>query len=335
MVDIPHPYLLFLGDSPYAKTAAGIRDWQPDKCVGQFRLPGTALDLGLPDMDLDGAVRAGARTLVIGASPPGGGLDAAWTGIFVQALERGLHIANGLHVRLNAIPELTAAATRSGCRLYDVREPGTEFRIPDFAHRPGRRVLTVGTDCAVGKKYTALALAREMRSRGMAADFRATGQTGILIAGSGLPIDAVVSDFVAAAATTLSPAAAADHWDVIEGQGSLFHPAYAGVTLGLIHGSQPDALVLCSDPTRLTLEGFPHYPQPTLAACIDLYTRVASLTNSGVRVVGISLNTARLSPVQAATCVRRCEEDLGLPCIDPLRTGVGRIVDRLQSMTAE
>src|SRR6185503_8511421 len=161
--------------------------------------------------------------------------------------------------------------------------------------RTGRRLLTVGTDCAVGKKYTALALARELRARGVDATFRATGQTGILIAGSGIPIDAVVSDFVAGAAETLSPDAAPDHWDVVEGQGSLFHPAYAGVTLGLVHGTQPDLLVLCHEASRREIDDYPDHPIPLLAEALRRYREAAALTNPGVEWLGVSLNTGGLA----------------------------------------
>ena len=157
--------------------------------------------------------------------------------------------------------------------------------------RSGKRVLTVGTDCAVGKKYTALAIEKEMRSRGVDADFRATGQTGIFISGRGIAVDSVVSDFVSGAAEWLSPAAAPQHWDVIEGQGSLFHPAYAGVTLGLIHGSQPDVMVLCHDLARTGIADYDGYAIPSYEACFEAYLAAARLTNPAARFAGVSLNT--------------------------------------------
>ena len=166
--------------------------------------------------------------------------------------------------------------------------------------RSGRRVLTVGTDCAVGKKYTALAIEKEMRARGVDADFRATGQTGIFISGRGIAVDSVVSDFVSGAAEWLSPAAAPQHWDVIEGQGSLFHPAYAGVTLGLIHGSQPDALVLCHDLARTGIADYEGYAIPSYEACFEAYLAAARLTNPAARFAGVSLNTSSLDEAAAA-----------------------------------
>lgn len=326
---IKTPYLLFLGDAPHAKTAFGVRDWRPDSCLAQYRYPSCSLDLGLPEMDFGEAHRAGARTVLLGSAPAGGALPDHWIADLLRALEAGLDIASGLHSRLNDHPTLAPAASRLGRTLWDVRHPSRTFTIDGFEKRPGKRLLTVGADCAVGKKYTALAIEKEMRARGMAADFRATGQTGILIAGGGVAIDAVVADFIAAAAASLSPAADPDHWDVVEGQGSLFHPAYSGVTLGLLHGTQPDAMVLCADPTRITLGDFDSYPQPDLAECVRIYDEMARLTNKAARVVGVSLNTSKLGAVEAAALLAETRERLGLPCIDPIRIGVAPIVDML------
>ena len=190
-------------------------------------------------------------------------------------------------------------------------------------------MLTVGTDCSIGKMYTALALEKEMRARGLKADFRATGQTGIFIAGDGVSIDAVVSDFVSGAVEWIAPENEPDHWDLVEGQGSLFHASYAGVTLGLIHGAQPDALVMCHEPTRPHMRGLPHYKLPDLQTCIDANLAAARLTNPAVRCVGLSLNTSALDPAAAERTLRETELKYGLPAVDPLRTGVGKIVDVL------
>jgi len=195
--------------------------------------------------------------------------------------------------------------------------------------RSGKRVLTVGTDCALGKKYTALAIARELSRRGVPATFRATGQTGIMIAGSGIPMDALVSDFLAGAAEQLSPDNDAAHWDVIEGQGSLFHPAYAAVTLGLLHGSQPDAIVLCHDPERLTIEEYPDYPIPRLQDAIDEYLRLGRLTNRSIRCVGVSINSSSLSDSEWAAYRDLLSRDLDLPVVDPMRGGVGSLATKL------
>jgi uncharacterized NAD-dependent epimerase/dehydratase family protein len=168
-----------------------------------------------------------------------------------------------------------------------------------------------------------------MSKRGAKADFRATGQTGIFIAGSGVSVDAVVADFISGAVEALSPANDPDHWDLIEGQGSLYHASFAGVSLGLLHGAQPDAIVLCHEPGRPHMRGLPHFPLPNMRECIDTNLAAGRLTNPGVRCVGISLNTANLATDEAARIIGETEEALGLPCVDPLVTGVGPIVDHL------
>jgi len=255
-MDIKKPYLLFLGDAHdqlAAKVAIGIKQWHPEYCVGQFRMEGCHADCQLPDMDIATARAAGAQTLVIGVANRGGIISDAWIAVLSEALESGMDLAAGLHNRLADVPELSALAAKLGRNLYDVRHPTQTFPVANGRKRTGKRLLPVGTDCSCGKMYTALAIEKELLSRGEKATFRATGQTGILISGSGVSIDAVVSDFTAGAVEVLAPANDADHWDVIEGQGSLFHPSFAGVTTGIIHGAQPDALVLCHEPTRKTM----------------------------------------------------------------------------------
>ncbi|MGB5938334.1 MAG: NAD-dependent epimerase/dehydratase family protein, partial [Rhodanobacter sp.] len=195
--------------------------------------------------------------------------------------------------------------------------------------RAGRRLLTVGTDCSVGKMYTTLALERAMRRRGCAADFRATGQTGIFVAGAGVPVDAVVADFISGAVEWISPARDDGGWDLIEGQGSLFHPSYAGVSLGLLHGAQPDALVLCHEPTRRHMRGLPGYPIPELRSCLEANLAAARLTNPTVRAVGVALNTSGMSAPEALAACQRVGELLELPCQDPVTMGVEAIVDHL------
>ena len=324
VVSLPAPYLLFLGDVTergYAKTAFGLRDWARDLCVGEFASEGCTVTTGLPQLTPREAHAKGARALVIGVANTGGVLKPNWIPSLLAGLEAGLDLVSGMHGRLGASPDLKAAAERLGRRLIDVREPPPGIPIATGRKRSGKRLLTVGTDCALGKKYTALALEGAMRRRGVDADFRATGQTGIMIAGSGMPIDAVVADFVAGAAEILSPDAAPDHWDVIEGQGSLFHPAYAGVSLGLLHGSQPDVIVLCHEPGREHLLGYPDFPTPSLQEAIAVHLRMGALTNSKIRCAGVSLNTAALPPPEAYALMQRTSESLGLPVADPMRGG--------------
>src|SRR4051812_33360148 len=331
-VTLRTPYLLFIGDAPdqlAAKTADGIAFWRPEICLGQLRLPGCKADLRLPDMTIEEAAAAGVKTVVVGTTTRGGVLGQGWEGLLVRALELGMDLASGLHHRLSDITVLRETASRLGRQIADVRHPSREFEIGNGKKRPGKRLLTVGTDCSIGKMFTALALEKEMRARGLKADFRATGQTGIFIAGDGVSIDAVVSDFVSGSVEWLCPANDPDHWDLIEGQGSLFHASYAGVTLGLIHGAQSDALVMCHEPTRTHMRGLPHYKLPDLKLCIERNVEAARLTNPSVRCVGISVNTAGLDPAAARDYLLRTEDEHGIPCIDPVRTGVSAIVDRL------
>jgi len=330
---IHKPYLLFLGDAPdplAAKTAAGVAHWRPADCVGQLRLEGCNADLGLPDLSIAQAVKRGAKTLIVGVANRGGHFSAAWAGQLVLALESGLDIASGLHERLADIPGLAELAGRLGRKLFDVRHATAKFEVGTGRKRSGRRLLTVGTDCSCGKMYTALALEQAMQARGIKARFRATGQTGILIAGEGVCIDAVVADFISGAAEALSPDGEPGHWDVIEGQGSLFHPSFAGVSLGLLHGAQPDALVLCHTPGRPHLRGVPDYSLPGLEECIAANEAAARLTNPKASCLGVSLNTAAFDEAEALRLIHATEARLGLPCVDAVRTGVESLVDLLQ-----
>lgn len=326
------PYLIFLGDVTLksdAKTGFGLRDWCRAHVIGECALPAATVSLDLPPLAPRAAAALGAGSLVIGVASVGGQLPASWVPVLVEALEAGLDVVSGMHTRLGTVPELAAAAARSGRALVDVRHHDGPLPTGTGLRRSGRRVLTVGTDCALGKKYTALALTRELRAFGGQATFRATGQTGIMIAGEGIAIDAVVADFIAGAAEQLSPPNAPDHWDVIEGQGALFHPAYAGVTLGLLHGSQPDALVLCHDPARTTIEGYPHVPLPSLPVAFERYVEAARLTNPGVRPVGVSINSSSLDDAAWQAYRERTERELGLPVADPMRGGVAAIAREL------
>ena len=331
LLRIEPPYLLFAGDAKdalAAKTGQGIVDWRPERCLGQLRLPGCVADHGLPEMSVAEGAARGAKTLVVGTVGPGGVLPEAWVPVLVEAVERGLDVASGLHTRLGSFPDLRAVAERHGRRLVDVRVPARDFPTGSGRRRPGKRLLTVGTDCAVGKKYTALALERALRERGVDADFRATGQTGILIAGEGVAVDAVPADFISGAVEVLAPAAADDHWDVVEGQGSLFHPSFAGVSLGLLHGAQPDAFVVCHEPTRDTMRNVPA-PMPSVRDVIEETCRLGRLTNPDIRCVGVAVNTAALDDREAYRSLEALAAEHGVPATDPLRFGVEVIVERL------
>ena len=329
---INSPYLLFLGDAPdalAAKVAQGIVDWRPENCVGQLRLADCQADCGLPDMTVREAAQAGAKTLVIGVANRGGVIAENWISVLTEALEQGLDLAAGLHNRLSDVPQLTEAAQACGRTLHDVRHPTREFLVGNGRKRSGKRILPVGTDCSCGKMYTALALEKALKEKGEQADFRATGQTGILICGEGVSVDAVVSDFISGATEYLSPASDDNHWDVVEGQGSLYHPSFAGVTLGLIHGAQPDYLVLCHEPTRKHMRGVPGYPVPDIGDCMQAALSAARLTNPAARFVGLSVNTSALEETQANELLAELESVHGLPCVDPFRTGVDRLVDAM------
>ncbi|WP_375692030.1 N-acetyltransferase DgcN [Pseudooceanicola sp. LIPI14-2-Ac024] len=329
---IETPYLLFLGDAPdplAAKVAQGIRDWRPDNAVGQFRMDGCKADMKLPDMTLAEAKAAGAKTLVIGVANRGGVISQAWKKVLIAALEEGFDLASGLHNLLRDEPDLKAVAEATGRKLHDVRVPSVKYPIANGEKRTGKRCLAVGTDCSVGKMYTALAMDRVMKERGLKSSFRATGQTGILITGEGVPLDAVIADFMAGAVEWLTPDNDADHWDMIEGQGSLFHVSYSGVTMALVHGGQPDALVICHEPTRDHMRGLPGYKLPSLEAVRDMALELAKVANPDCRVIGVSVNTQHLGEDEARAYLAEVEARMGLPAVDPYRHGADRLVDAL------
>ena len=329
---IEHPYLMFLGDAAdqlAAKTANGVNVWRPEWCLGQFRFDDCNADLGIADMSIEEAAKAGVKTVILGVANRGGVMPERWISELVRALELGMDIASGLHVKITDIPALTEAAATHGRQLFNVRHPTESFNVASGVKRSGKRLLAVGTDCSVGKMFTTLAIEREMLSRGMKADFRATGQTGIFIAGDGVSIDAVVADFISGAVEELSPANDADHWDVIEGQGSLFHASFSGVTMGLIHGAQADALVLCHEVNRPHMRGLPSYALPPLDTCMALNLKAAKLTNPNARFIGIAVNTSSLPEGERAGYLEKISTQHGLPAVDPMITGVSALVDNL------
>lgn len=329
---IQTPYLLFLGDAPdqlSAKVAQGIKDWRSENAVGQLRMANCGASVGLADLTLAEAKAAGAKTLVIGVANRGGVISPAWKDVLIAALAMGFDIASGLHNLLRDENDLVAAAGVNGRSLFDVRIPTVAYPIANGKKRMGKRCLAVGTDCSVGKMYTGLAMDAEMQRRGMKSTFRPTGQTGILITGGGVPLDAVIADFMAGAVEYLTPDNDADHWDHIEGQGSLFHVSYSGVTMALIHGGQPDALVLAHEPTRAHMRGLPDYKQPSLAELRDLSLQVARIANPECKVIGVSVNTQNIAADKYETYLAEIEAEMGLPTVDPFRQGAGRLVDAL------
>ena len=329
LTELKAPYLIFLGsetDETYAKTGAGVAHWSPEKCMGQFHLEGGNIDLGLQEHSIESGSKAGAKTLLIGTALVGGGIPASWTRVLVEAMEHGMDIVAGVHTRLNDIPELKAAAEKNAVRLIDVRVPPKNLPVGTGKKRAGNRLLTVGTDCALGKKYTALAIAKALKEQGVQATFRASGQTGIMISGSGIPIDAVVADFLSGAAETLSPANDADHWDIIEGQGSIFHPGYASVSMGLLIGSQPDLFVVCHQAGRTHISGWPDFELPTIQQVIERSIEIGKQTNKDIRCIGLSINTSKLSEQEARDYLASLEKEFELPATDPIRFGVEKLV---------
>ncbi len=336
-VQLKPPYLILIGeedDATNAKTGFGIVQWRPELVAGQLRFPGCSVDLGVADMNVEEAARAGAGSLLIGVAPVGGDVPDPWWKVMEDAARAGLDIICGLHVKLADNPGVVAAAAKSGARLIDVRVAPPDLPVGTGVKRSGNRVLMVGSDCVVGKKYSALALDQAMRDAGMSSTFRATGQTGIMIAGEGIPLDAVVADFISGAAELISPDNVDDHWDVIEGQGSLFHPGYSGVSLGLLHGSQPDAFVVCHDATRTAVSGWDHFDLPSIGECIETHMAMGRRTNPGIRCAGISVNTSALPARERLQYLDELSLQTGLPCVDPLIDGCSKIVSYITEQLA-
>ena len=331
-VTLPSPYLIFLGDLQTwvnAKTGQGLVDWCPDKCLGQLRLEGCTVDLGIPDMDISTASDLGARAMVIGLAPVGGSIKKEWIPVFAQALEAGLDIINGLHTPMAQIPELAAILTQGKGQIHQVRTPPTEIPIGTGRKRTGKRVMMLGSDCGVGKKYSALAIHRAMVQRSIKATFRATGQTGMMISGAGIPMDAVKTDFISGAAEMLSPDNDDDHWDVIEGQGALHHPGYGAVTLGILYGSQPDAFVLCHEATRHELDGFPGFLAGPLEDRITQTIILGRITNPNIRCAGVTVQTKWLPENERGSYVQELSERLELPVVDPMTGDLNPLIDSI------
>jgi uncharacterized NAD-dependent epimerase/dehydratase family protein len=281
-----------------------------------------------------------ANTLLLGTAPRGGVLPDSWRAQIVQAMRAGLDVMSGLHYFLANDPELAPEADRARVDIWDVRRAPESHRVADTrAHGvPAAVILTVGSDCNVGKMSTSLELEAAARRRGRTAAFVPTGQTGIMIAGWGVSIDEVISDFTAGAAEDLVMEAAkesAKHGDLIlvEGQGSLVHPGYSGVTLSLIHGSAPDAMILCHQATRTTVRRYT-VPIPTLRSLVELHEYVTAPIKPA-KVIGISLNTFGLSDTAAREAVEQAAQTTGLPATDPVRFGVDPLMDAVDAFVAQ
>lgn len=330
--EIPKPYALYLGKAESvleAKTSVAIAKWRPEDVVGEVAHPDGKLSLGIKRMSNKQAAESGAKTLIIGLANSGGILSKDWLNDIEDALNCGMNVAAGLHQRLVDNPRLARIAEENNCRLYDIRHSDAiQLKVGNGKPRTGKRLLTVGTDCSVGKMYTTLSIEHALKRHGVNATFRATGQTGIFIAGTGICIDAVGADFISGAVEGLSPDNDDEHWDIIEGQGSLFNPSFAGVSLGLIHGAQADLLVMCHQLGREYIKDLQGYKVPSLETCIAANLQHACLTNPDPRLAAISLNTSNLeSKSQALERIEEIAARFQVPCFDPMLTGVESILE--------
>jgi len=331
-VQIKPPYLLYLGNAQdllSIKIAKGIKDWRPEVCAGELALSNCKVTTGLEKLSMQQAKDRGVKTMVIGLANSGGVIDPAWLPDLLAALEMGFDLASGLHQKLSDFSELRQAAQSNTCRLIDVRHADYPLKTGSGHKRKGKRLLTVGTDCSIGKMYTALSIERALKEKQADCDFIATGQSGIFISGKGVAIDCVLSDFISGVVESLSPENNPKHWDIIEGQGCLFHPAFAGVSLGLLHGAQPDALVLCHQLGRESMRGLRNFALPDIDKTLRANLGAAHLTNSDARFVGIALNTSNMTEIEGLEACEILEKKYQLPCVDPMRQGVDRIIERL------
>ena len=322
----------YSGDPHYGKTARGVIHYGPHPVVALLDSSRAGETYrGIPIVaTVNDALCFNPTTALVGVVTPGGRFPPAWRELLRGCIAKGLDVENGLHQFLSDDAELSDLARRHGVELRDLRKPPPDLSVPtgENLRVPARIVLTVGSDCAIGKKTVAVELDREARRRGLASQFVATGQTGIAIAGWGIAVDAVVADFLAGAAEWLVVEGARRGGELlfVEGQGSLVHPAYSGVTLGLIHGSVPHAFVLCHLAGATEVDGFPGHPLPSLRELIDLHERVA-LPARPARVAAVALNTSGLPDDEARSAIAATAEETGLPTDDPVRFGAGKLLD--------
>jgi uncharacterized NAD-dependent epimerase/dehydratase family protein len=324
-------------DAHYGKTARGVLRYRPDDVVVLVdSTRGGAEQDGKPIVaTVDEALRFEPTAALVGVATSGGRFPPAWRELLKQCVAAGLDVENGLHEFISDDPELSLLAAEHGVELRDLRKPPTGLNVPTGANltHDAKVVLTVGSDCAIGKMTVALELDREARSRGVRSEFIPTGQTGIAIAGWGISVDAVVADFIAGAAEQLVLGGVERGGEVlfVEGQGSLLHPMYSGVTLGLLHGSAPHAYVLCHQAGSDVVDEDDRYPIPPLSQVAALYERI-SLIPRPAQVLAVALNTRTLDEDAARAAIEAAERETGLPADDPVRFGPGRLVDALEPL---
>jgi uncharacterized NAD-dependent epimerase/dehydratase family protein len=322
------------GDPHYGKTMRGVVHYSPHPAVAILDSTRAGESYrGVPIVaTVNDALSFKPTTALVGVATQGGRFPPAWRELLRICISKGLDIENGLHEFLTADPELSELARRHNVELRDLRKPPSDLNVPtgENLQIPAKIVLTVGSDCAIGKKTVAVELDLEARRRGLPSVFVPTGQTGIAIAGWGIAVDAVVADFLAGAAEQLvvEGAARGGEFLFVEGQGSIVHPAYSGVTLGLVHGAAPHAFVLCHKAGATVTEGYPDHPLPPLPELVELYER-ASLPLRRARVAAVALNTAHLDEAAAAEAIEQVRDVTGLPADDPVRFGAGRLLDEL------
>jgi D-glutamate N-acetyltransferase len=335
---VSHPRRLLIlaegrSDDPhYGKTARGVLRYRPQDvvCILDSQRPGEELE-GFPIVGgVQDALPFEPTTALVGVATQGGRFPPAWRELLRDCIAAGLDVENGLHEFISDDPELALLAAERGVELRDLRKPPPGLNVPtgeNLTH-PARVVLTVGSDCAIGKMTVSLELDREARRRGVRSEFVPTGQTGIAIAGWGISVDAVVADFIAGAAERLVLEGVERGGELlwVEGQGSLLHPAYSGVTLGLVHGSAPHAYVLCHKAGETVVDEDERFPIPPLSELVELHERMSLLARPA-RVLAIALNTRDLDEDAARRAVADAEAETGLPADDPVRFGAARLVD--------
>lgn len=334
-MNIHYPCLVFVGDAEerkQVKTAFGLKEWRPERCVGQYRMTDTTIDLGLCDMTIAEGIEAGAKTFLIGVSPYERELPDRYREIVLEAIRSGLHVASGLHDKLADDPEIASCAEEHGVNIYDFRHRPQNYPKGNGLPRTGLRLLTIGDDCACGKKFTALSIHRALIGRKVKSSFRATGQTGFLIADSGINNDTIPADFLSGAAEWLSPDNDPDHWDVIEGQGSIWHPSFAGGALSLLMGSQPDLIVLCHEPGRQNQRGVT-LPPVALESEISMSLAAARRTNIMVKLGALSVYGANMEQGERLRYMEHLSNRFDVPVFDPAVGGPAfdRFIGQMQN----
>jgi uncharacterized NAD-dependent epimerase/dehydratase family protein len=323
-------------DPHHGKTMRGIIRYGPDPVVAILDSARAGeTHGGIPIVgSVNDALCFDPTVAIVGVATTGGRFPPEWRDLLKSCIAKGLDVESGLHERISEDAELGELAQRYGVEVRDLRKPPEGLSVPTGANLEvdAKIVLTVGSDCAIGKKTVAVELDLEARRRGLRSVFVPTGQTGIAIAGWGIAVDAVVSDFIAGAAERLVVEGAARGGDVlfVEGQGSLVHPMYSGVTLGLLHGSAPHVLVLCHLAGATEIDGCPGHPIPALGELVELHERI-SLRRRPATVACVALNTAQLAEDDARQAVATAARETGLPADDPVRFGSGFLLDAVLS----